>query len=263
MAIFNSKSYSVLFIVFVFFLLQLNNVLSFSFNFINFHPGTNALIFEGDAFASNGVLQLTKNQVDTPINGSAGRASYSEPLHLWDAKTGKLADFTTQFTFFLKTINSSLLFGDGFSFFLAPVESDIPNNSSGAYLGLFSEETALDASKNDIVAVEFDTYGNTWDPSFPHVGVDINQIKSLVYAQLASNIEKGSVATALINYNSTTKFLDVLVTYADKPAFSTKLTVGIDLAYVLPEWVRIGFSGATGQLVEIHDIVSWSFTSTL
>ncbi|KAL5100025.1 hypothetical protein RYX36_004352 [Vicia faba] len=37
----------------------------------------------------------------------------------------------------------------------------------------------------------------------------------------------------------------------------------VDLAAVLSDWVLIGFSGATGELAETHDILSWSFTTNL
>lgn len=37
----------------------------------------------------------------------------------------------------------------------------------------------------------------------------------------------------------------------------------IDLREFLPEWVGIGFSVSTGDWVEIHNILSWSFESSL
>ncbi|KAJ7943768.1 Lectin receptor kinase [Quillaja saponaria] len=239
---------------------------SLSFEFSTFQPNSNSIIFQGDAFTSNGVLQLTKNQLDSPIDHSVGRASYKERIHLWSSKTGKLADFTTKFSFTVKSVNSSVLLGDGFAFFIAPFESYIPHNSTGGLLGLFSPETALDISKNNIVAVEFDTYSNAWDPVLPHVGVDVNSINSIGYVEVAArHINKGFTAKASISYYSTIKLLEVLVTVPDqKPPYSVtyKLAYVIDLRF-LPEWVRIGFSGATGQLVETNNISSWSFRSSL
>ncbi|KAJ7943778.1 Lectin receptor kinase [Quillaja saponaria] len=206
------------------------------------------------------------NQPDAPIDHSVGRASYKERIHLWSSKTGKFGDFTTKFSFTVKSVNSSVLFGDGFAFFIAPFESYIPHNSTGGLLGLFSPETALDISKNNIVAVEFDTYSNAWDPVLPHVGVDVNSINSIGYVEVAArHINKGFTAKASIIYYSTIKLLEVLVTVPDqKPPYSVtyKLAYVIDLRF-LPEWVRIGFSGATGQLVETNNICSWSFRSSL
>ena len=116
-----------------------------------------AITFQGDAFTSKGVLELKKNQLDGSISYSAGRASYAEPVQLWDASTGRLTDFTTHFSFITKAVNISL-HGDGLSFLIAPFESNIPNNSSGGYLALFSGESANKTSQNQIVAVEFDSF---------------------------------------------------------------------------------------------------------
>ena len=75
----------------------------------------------------------------------------------------------------------------------------------------------------------------------------------------------GSIVHAWISYYSTTQRLDVFAAYVDISGIgmNSSLSITIDLRNVLPEWVRVGFSAATGQLVELHQITSWSFTSTL
>ncbi|XP_020239755.1 L-type lectin-domain containing receptor kinase IX.1 [Cajanus cajan] len=238
---------------------------SVSFNFSSFKQNLNNLIdFKGDAFSSNGVLQLTKNQIDDSITFSVGRASYDQPVRLWDRRTKKLTDFTTHFSFVMRAVDPTR-FGDGLSFFIAPFDSVIPNNSAGGYLGLFSNESALDTSKNQLVAVEFDSFMNDWDPSSDHVGINVNSIKSVANVTWRSSIKNGSVANTWIWYNSTTKNLSVFLTYANNPTFSgnSSLWYVIDLREVLPEFVRVGFSAATGQWIEIHNILSWSFSSNL
>ncbi|KAJ7953492.1 Lectin receptor kinase [Quillaja saponaria] len=261
------KTLSSLLVIFNFFLFLLHNVNSVSFNFTNFanfQSNTNTIKFQGDAFPSNGVLQLTKNQLDGPITGSVGRASYAEPVRLWDAKTGKLTDFTTHFSFIIKAVDETNN-GDGITFFIAPVESTIPINSSGGFLALFNPESAFNTSKNQIVAVEFDSNMNLWDPSFDHIGIIVNSIVSVTNLTWKTSIKKGATANAWISYNSTSKNFTVFLTYADKPVFngSSSLSYLLDLKKVLPEWVRIGFSASTGSFVEIHNILSWSFNSTL
>ncbi|GAU40346.1 hypothetical protein TSUD_154430 [Trifolium subterraneum] len=164
---------------------------SLSFNFSNFPPNLNLIDFQGDAFSSNNVLQLTKNQLDGPITSSVGRASFNQPVKLYDKKTKKLTDFTTHFTFVMKAVNTSL-FGDGLSFFIAPFQSDIPKNSWGGYLGLFNEDSAFNTSKNQIVAVEFDSFMNDWDPSFDHVGINVNSIQSVQNVSWESSIKNES-----------------------------------------------------------------------
>ena len=46
---------------------------------------------------------------------------------------------------------------------------------SSGILSTFNE-----SSKNNFVAVEFDTYKNWWDPSDNHVRIDVNSINSSV-----------------------------------------------------------------------------------
>ncbi|KAL6222819.1 hypothetical protein ACLB2K_006209 [Fragaria x ananassa] len=272
MALFNSASHlqtqtfpSLLINIFLF-LYLLQNVVSVSFNFSNFTPNMNELNFEGDAFPSSGVIQLTKNQVDSPLTSSTGRASYALPVRLWDASTGRLTDFTTHFSFVMKALNETYYYGDGISFFIAPFDSQIPSNSSGGFLALVSYDTAFDASKNKFVAVEFDSNNNTWDPSGDHVGIDVNSIVSATNVTWKTTIKNGSVANAWVSYNSTTHNLTVFLNYAKNPTFTGRecsLSYTVDLRNELPEKVRVGFSAATGYWVEIHNILSWSFSSSL
>ncbi|CAN0865086.1 L-type lectin-domain containing receptor kinase IX.1 [Linum grandiflorum] len=141
-----------------------------SFNFTTFTQNTIAdIFFQGDSFASNGVLQLTKNAVGESLRSSAGRVTSRQLIPLWDRSTGELTDFTTHFTFRMKAANLSENYGDGMTFFLSPANSQIPANSTGGYLALFSPDTALNGDKGHrIVAVEFDSSRNSWDPSDDH-----------------------------------------------------------------------------------------------
>ncbi|KAK8717382.1 hypothetical protein V6N13_044653 [Hibiscus sabdariffa] len=120
-------------------------------------------------------------------------------------------------------------------------------------------------SSNNVVAVEFDSHKNEWDPDDNHVGININSIVSVTNVIWNSSIRGGRVANAWVSYNSTTKNLSVFLTYADNPVYSgnSSLSYIVDLRDVLPEWVRIGFSASTGRQFEIHNILSWSFNSTL
>ncbi|KAK7361043.1 hypothetical protein VNO77_03069 [Canavalia gladiata] len=266
-ASYRNQSQNTLFFIFIFFTFLdalFSTVESVSFNFSTFQQNLYLIDFEGDAFSSNSVLQLTKNQLDGPITKSVGRASYNQPMKLWDRGTKELTDFTTHFSFVMKAVNPTR-FGDGLSFFISPFDSVIPNNSIGGYLGLFNKESAFNTSKNQIVGVEFDSFKNDWDPSSDHVGINVNSIESVANVTWKSNIKNGSIANAWISYNSTTKNLSVFLTYANNPTFdgNSNLWYVIDLREVLPEMVRIGFSAATGDWIEIHNILSWSFNSNL
>ncbi|KAF2285323.1 hypothetical protein GH714_042365 [Hevea brasiliensis] len=152
------------------------------------------------------------------------------------------------------------------SFFIAPVDSQIPDNSSGGFLALFNNDTALNASKeNQIIAVEFDSFKNAWDPDDNHVGILVNSIISVTNVTWNSSITNGSQANAWVSYNSTTRNLSVFLTYAQNPVFSgnSSLSYIVDLRDFLPEWVRVGFSASTGMSVELHNIISWDFDSSL
>ncbi|XP_044499001.1 L-type lectin-domain containing receptor kinase IX.1-like [Mangifera indica] len=251
------------FIIFLI-LLVLPFASSVFFNYKNFPTNTPRIIFEGDAFPSNDVLQLTKNQADANLTRSAGRATYSQPVIIWDAKTRRLTDFTTHFSFIIRALDPSN-YGDGITFFFAPFDSIIPDNSTGGYLALLSPETARLNSSKQIVAVEFDTFQNSWDPSSDHVGININSIVSVATVNWNITMKNGSRANAWVSYDSSTQNLSVFLTYADKPVFmgNSSLWYIVDLRKVLPERVKVGFSASTSEVVEIHNIISWTFSSNL
>ena len=120
----------------------------------------------------------------------------------------------------------------------------------------------LDTTKNQIVGVEFDSFENQWDPSADHVGINVNSIKSVSNVTWKSSIKDGRAADAWMKSDSTTKNPSVFLTYANQLVLLTILDV-TDLRQVLPERVRIGFSAATSDWIEIHNILAWPFSSSL
>ncbi|KAK2662824.1 hypothetical protein Ddye_001398 [Dipteronia dyeriana] len=226
------------------------------------------IVFEGDAYPTNPTIQLTINQGDKSLNGSLGRATYKEPMHLWDKVSGNLADFTTHFSFAINSQNNTD-YADGFAFFLVSNGSTLQNGSQGGNLGLLSEDQTLKYSNYSFVAVEFDTFHNpnldTID--FDHVGIDLNNMKSLNTATWSwSDILNGGKAEAWVNYNSSSKNLSLVLVDANDKNYhrnSTSLYSILDLRDYLSEWVTFGFSGATGSLFETHSIYSWDFSSSL
>ncbi|XP_062087301.1 L-type lectin-domain containing receptor kinase IX.1-like [Humulus lupulus] len=246
-----------------------NNTDSLKFNFTKFQTKElKDITFQGDASAFNESLKLTKvDGQGISLHNSVGRASYSKPVQLWDKDTGEVTDFTAGFSFVIKANDTESRFGDGISFFIAPFDSDIPANSGGGYLALFSAENANDSSQNNpIVAVEFDSYENRWDPSSNHIGINVNSIISERNVLWNSSIKDGRVANALVSFNPSTSILGVFLTYNGTPFNSTmdnQLQHRVNMKDVLPEKVRIGFSAATGVSFETHNILSWSFSSSL
>ncbi|KAK1322697.1 L-type lectin-domain containing receptor kinase IX.1 [Acorus calamus] len=250
-----------IFIIFIALLLPFVN--SIFFNFSSFDQTIQTIKYQGDAFSSNRVIQVTKNQADGTLNNSVGWATYADPVPLYDRSTGKLTDFSTRFSFIIKALDPNN-YGDGLAFFLAPFDSVIPNNSDCGQLGLYSDGINI-TSGYRTVAVEFDSYMDPWDPSSDHVGIDVGSIVSNTTVMWKSSIKNGSVANAWVSYNASTKNLSVFLTYANNPVFSgnSSLSTIIDLRDYLPESVVIGFSASTGSKIEIHNILNWEFQSTL
>lgn len=269
MPLYNTKP---VFLILIPFLMMHHNSKS-SFEFPNFSGAyrNDIIIYQGDAFASSkGTTRLTKTKNDTNMPHSSGRASYALPVRLWDTTSNMLASFTTTFSFVVTTTKEPVLgnIGDGITFFIAPYHSDIPESSDGGYLGLFSPDTALTASRNKIVAVEFDTFPNKWDPPFAHVGIDVNSIGSLTMVRWGNENIDSDLTTvfATVTYEPFAHNLSVVVvSYPESKGKGTTISLShvVDLRTVLPEWVSVGFSGATGRLVEEHQILSWAFSSSL
>ncbi|KAK4758561.1 hypothetical protein SAY87_019862 [Trapa incisa] len=244
-----------------------------TFNFSSFDPAdTQSFTFYGYASLVKPNIELTANQQNKDImTGSVGWAMYHKPMHLWDNTTGKIADFTTQFSFIINSQNRNE-FGDGVTFFLTFNGSQIENLNGGGGLAL--------PFINYIIAVEFDTFSNAIDPEYdpsspfkPHIGIDINSVNSSVTDMWEWNkIKEGGEAQARITYDSSTKNLNVLLvdgsssdstdSYPTNKNFSSVSYV-VDLREHLPEWVSFGFSGSTGYNFEIHEIKSWYFASSL
>ncbi|KAJ7943776.1 putative Kinase [Quillaja saponaria] len=244
-----------------FFFVFLPSANSIDFKLSRFDPSSAEILYLGDAVPSVGAIEMTNklNYVNR-----VGWAIYSEKVPLWDTNTGKLTDFTTHYSFIIRTEGMSL-YGHGLAFFLAPVGFQIPPNSAGGFLGLFNTTTS-DSSTNQVVLVEFDSFPNQgWDPPVEHAGINNNSISSAVYTPWNASLHSGDTADVWIAYNATTKNLSVSWKYQTTPipVENTSLSYQIDLMKVLPAWVTIGFSAATGCNQERHTLVSWEFNSTL
>ncbi|KAI3755489.1 hypothetical protein L1987_55290 [Smallanthus sonchifolius] len=235
-----------------------------SFQKTGFSPNDGDITYERDAYPSNNAIQLTNNQRDVRALVSIGRATYSEPLHLWDHGSRNLTDFSTRFTFTINSLNSSK-YGDGLAFFLAPNGSTVPDNvSNSGTLGLTRNDEVLNSSGNPFVAVEFDVFQNMWDPKGEHVGIDISSMDSVRNVTWRSRIREGETYEAVIRYDSSLKNLSVVFTgFSQTSTLHQRISYIVDLRDHLPEWVAFGFSGATGNTAVIHSIYTWDFSASL
>ncbi|KAK4426531.1 L-type lectin-domain containing receptor kinase IX.1 [Sesamum alatum] len=245
---------NVLISIFLFFLIPFSD--SVQFQLSGFTPDVTTILLEGDAVTSVGEIQFN----DVSYLCRVGQVIYNGKVPLWDSNSGKLADFTTHFAFVIDTLNRAE-YGNGLAFFLAPVGFQIPPNSAGGFLGLFNTSTR-DLPETQIVSVEFDSYANPeWDPPYEHVGINKNSLNSSVATPWNVTLHSGDTANAWITYNSTTQNLSVFWSYGG--GSNSSLSYTIDLKEVLPKYVTVGISAATGANVEQHTLELWEFSSNL
>lgn len=193
------------------FLLLTTSSTPLEFEFKAFRNDTTTLVLEGDAaYIDDKFLRLTHSEDN--IRESVGRVTYYQPFCLWNTSTEEMADFTSNFTFFIESANDSR-YGDGLAFFIAPNGSSLNSTlGRGSSLGLpVDSQGNVSRSLYSFVAVEFDIFHNggtaVADPASDHVGIDINSVKSNVTLPWNGSVleEKGN--RARITYNSSTKVL--------------------------------------------------------
>ncbi|KAF3438408.1 hypothetical protein FNV43_RR21170 [Rhamnella rubrinervis] len=252
----NCSSYSHCYCLCLFCLPNLLHLHALQFNFPDFNDTAKVTtllnISQQAKITQYGILRLTEDSSPESI----GRAVYGHKIRVWDSSTGKAADFTTTFEFSISKNASAG--GDGFAFFLSG--SQVPNNSIGGCLGLV---TKCDNTNADgLVAVEFDTFQNHYDTSSNHVGININSIYSIKHLGIRRPLNDGSRIKAVVNYTSLTSNFTVTLSFLKNSSSTYSLWSILDFARVMPEYVTLGFSAATGAQTQKHDILSWEFNST-
>lgn len=243
---------------------------SLNFSFHSFNPNEYGRItYERDAYSADGAIQLTKNLQGASLQASIGRATYFEPMQLWDKASKNVTDFTTHFSFVINS-QKRTSYGDGFAFFLAPNGTTTPVNAKeGGAFGLTNDDQPLNTTVNQFVAVEFDIFPNGWDPGNydEHVGIDIDSVQSNATANwsVGNSIKEGWKNEAWISYNaSSNNFTVVFTGYdSDNRTINQSIYYIIDLSDYLPDLVTFGFSAATGRALALHSIDSWDFNSSL
>ncbi|KAL8547741.1 hypothetical protein ACS0TY_007172 [Phlomoides rotata] len=143
--------------------------------------------------------------------------------------------------------------GDGFNFFIVPVNSVIPPGSVDRNLGLFGPQTGNAAS---VFAVEFDIAPNL--ATHQHIGIDINSRVSRNTSRFENSV--GEEVTARINYMSSTRTITVFATYG---SVNSTVSYVFDLKTILPREVQDGISATTGSWIAFHDLHAWYFSSSL
>jgi len=231
-----------------------------SFNITNFNDTQSASLvgYSGAAKSENGTIVLNP-LIDNGNDNGIGRAIYGFPLRFKNSSNGHVTDFSTRFSFTID-VSTKTNYGDGFAFYVAPLGYLIPADSGGRGLGIYG------ASQKNIIAVEFDTFPNDFEPQMRHVGINNNSVVSLNYSSFDIDSNIGKMGHVLITYNASAQLLAVSWFFEGTSSGfmpNSSLSHHIDLGEILPEWVTVGFSGATGGSTEENVIHSWEFTSTL
>ncbi|XP_044431797.1 L-type lectin-domain containing receptor kinase IX.1 [Triticum aestivum] len=155
--------------------------------------------------------------------------------------------------------------GDGMGFFVGPYPASLPTDASGGFLALFNNRgNPANTFFPPTVGVEFDTFRNVdWDPNdtVNHLGVNVNSISSMAYAALPDGSFNG-VMSASVRYDAGAATLSATLHMPEQRTYTVSASVDMRAAG-LPQDAAVGFSAAIGDLVEQHQILSWSFESTL
>ncbi|KAI3861845.1 hypothetical protein MKX03_001701 [Papaver bracteatum] len=209
-----------------------------------------------------GLLRLTDLKKDFEL----GRAFYSLPFLF----KGNFS-FSTTFVFAIASeYGPNLLSGQGMAFVIAP-QRGLPGALANQFLGIFND-TNNGKSENRVFAVELDGANNVEFDTIPgpHVGIDINSLKSVnstdpgyftddgVYKHL--NLTSTEPMQVWVDYDGIAK--QVSVTLA--PITISKPIVPLliwsqDLSAIFLDSMYVGFAAATQATRTYHYILGWSF----
>ncbi|KAI3811802.1 hypothetical protein L1987_21534 [Smallanthus sonchifolius] len=206
---------------------------------------------------------------ETQMSG-VGHTFYSRPFRFKNSTSGDAFSFSTSFVFGIIPENPRYTF-HGMTFAIAPSKAVI-DASSSQHLGLFNRSNDGNAS-NHVVALELDTFKNLElsDIDSNHIGLDINSVVSVFattagyYHDDTGTFENLTLASsqrirAWIDYDGFNKQLNVTIAPLSlKKPKKPLASLQIDLSPFLLEEMFVGFTSATGVLLQTFYILAWSF----
>ncbi|CAL5323458.1 unnamed protein product [Camellia sinensis] len=218
----------------------------------------------------NGCIQIPPDSpphTAVDLRHLAGRALHSSPIRLFDPLSQTPSSFQTTFSFQFTTTTTNPtsvnnISGSGLTFIIVPDEFTV--GRPGPWLGMLND-VCDDGYK--AIGIEFDTRQNPefGDPNDNHVGINLASIVSSITidaSEVGVNLKDGSIHRAWVHYDGQNKYMDIFLgrenySLPEKPVFSGPL----DLSPFLKEYMFVGFSASTGNVTQIHNILSWNFTS--
>ncbi|XP_023768842.1 L-type lectin-domain containing receptor kinase VII.1 [Lactuca sativa] len=254
-------SFHYLLLLFIFYL-QLTPSAAVDFIINSFSSSSISLY--GNATIQSNILTLTNS---TP--GQIGRALYPEKIPTKNSSS--LLPFSTSFIFAMAP-TTNVLPGHGLVFLFTPV-TGIQNTAAAQNLGLFSRGVDGNSS-NHVFGVEFDVFRNQEfeDINENHVGIDVNSLTSVNSTDAGYYEDQDGIFRRLQlnngrNYQVWIDYKDFMINVTMAPVGIKKPTrclicVPLNLSDVFEDEMYVGFTAATGQLIQSHKILSWSFSNS-
>ncbi|KAL9240238.1 hypothetical protein vseg_014482 [Gypsophila vaccaria] len=215
-------------------------------------------------------IQIPDTTLTDDIRHQAGRAIYSSPIRVFDPDSQTPGSFDTTFAFqfsnhSVPAYNDSTgetHGGSGLTFLMTPDEFTV--GRPGPWLGMLND--ACDKDYYKFFAIEFDTRQNPelGDPNDNHIGINLGSIISNATVNASDyglTFKDGSIHHARIMYDGFTKRLDIGMGSDLKTPLTSVFSDDIDLSPFLNEYMFVGFSASTGNFTQLHNILSWNFTS--
>ncbi|XP_061983185.1 L-type lectin-domain containing receptor kinase VII.1-like [Populus nigra] len=255
--------------------LQPTSAIDFVLNGFN----SSSVSLYGSAIIESRILTLT-NQTSFQI----GRALYPTKIPTKAPNSSFVYPFSTSFIFAMAPYKN-VLPGHGLVFLFVPF-TGIQGSSSAQNLG-FLNFTNGNSSDNHMLGIEFDVFANEEfsDMNDNHVGIDVNSLTSIKAADAGywpdnsrsssngntsdedSNSFKEQDLNNGKNYQVWIDYEDSMINVTMAPAGMKRptrplLNVSLNLSDVFEDEMYVGFTSSTGQLVESHKILAWSFSNS-
>lgn len=235
------------------------------------------MLLYGSATVESRILTLTNE-----TNFMIGRALYPQKIPTKKPNSSYVYPFSTSFIFSMAPYKNTLP-GHGMVFIFVPV-TGIEGATSSQNLGLLNYTNGN--SKSHVFGVEFDVFKNQEfdDISANHVGIDMNSLKSVEAhdagywpnSQGSNNTNSGAQEEKSFkelklnngeNYQVWIDYSDSLINVTMAPVGLARphrplLSVPLNLSEVFVDEMYVGFTSSTGQLVQSHKLLAWSFSNS-
>lgn len=204
---------------------------------------SSALALNGSARLTGGALRLTD-----AVSYQAGSAYRLAPIEV-----SPITSFSTRFSF---RMTGGTAGGDGMAFVLQ-------NAPAGpAALGTAGEGQGYGGTANSLT-IEFDTFRNSYDINANHIAAVPNGNPAAAVAQAPAllDLNGGARRNAWIDYNGRTERLDVYLSSTTAKPANPRLTATVELDRLVGSRMFVGFTGGTGGLTNVHEVLTWEFSA--